>query len=266
MINFITSLNSELYKIYGKNFFESYERFASDDINLIVVFEGELPEQLPQKFKKIQFIEFNSTIHNQFISYFGHLLEAHGLRIQQNDPNAFHLHWDYRFNAIRFSFKIFAIDIARKLMDKNAFFAWIDADIKCLKKFTSRDLNQFMPDERSLMSYLGRSHFPPNNPYSECGFLGFNSNHPQIDNFIDRMVDIYKTGEIFSKKEWHDSWIWDEVRKEFEVQGVHFKNISGNAVHLEHPFINCGLGEYFDHLKGPERKKIGKSLDSDYQN
>ena len=63
------------------------------------------------------------------------------------------------------------------------------------------------------------------------------------------------------KKEWHDSWIWDEVRKEFEVQGVHFKNISGNAVHLEHPFINCGLGEYFDHLKGPERKKIGKSMD-----
>jgi hypothetical protein len=62
------------------------------------------------------------------------------------------------------------------------------------------------------------------------------------------------------------SEVWDEVRKEFEAHGVHFKNISGKAVHLEHPFINCGLGEYFDHLKGPERKKMGKSLDSDYEN
>ncbi len=78
------------------------------------------------------------------------------------------------------------------------------------------------------------------------------------------MKALYLTGEAFRFQEWHDSWLWDEVRKEFEAKGFAFKNISGKAAHLEHPFINCGLGVYFDHLKGPQRKQAGKSFDQDY--
>ena len=52
---------------------------------------------------------------------------------------------------------------------------------------------------------------------------------------------------------------------EFEAQNVIFKNISGDASVLEHPFINCGLGKYFDHLKGPQRKQIGHSFIKDYK-
>ena len=60
------------------------------------------------------------------------------------------------------------------------------------------------------------------------------------------MTDIYVTGEIFSLNEWHDSWIWDYVRLEFEKKKTKFKNISNI---YEHPYINSGLGEIFDHLK-----------------
>ena len=42
------------------------------------------------------------------------------------------------------------------------------------------------------MSYLGRE-----KNYSECGFLGFNLLHTEFKNFINRMTDIYSTGEIF---------------------------------------------------------------------
>lgn len=266
MINLITSLNSELYKKYGKNFFESYERFSANDIQLIVVFEGEIPQQLVKKYKKINFIRFNNEKHSRFLSYFGHFLEAKGLRIQESNTNQFSLNWDYRFDAIRFSFKIFSIDIVRNLLENNSPFAWIDADVKCLKNFSSKELLYFMPDEDQLMSYLGRTHFPlaPSTPYSECGFLGFNPNHPYTNNFIDRMIEIYCSGEIFSKKEWHDSWIWDEVRREFEQKSIKFKNISGKYSHTHHPFINCGLGNFFDHLKGPTRKEAGKSFEDDY--
>ena len=116
------------------------------------------------------------------------------------------------------------------------------------------------------MSYLGRDSFPKNNPYSECGFLGFNLKHKNFNNFLDRMIEIYITGEIFSFQEWHDSWIWDKVREEFEAEKISFKNISGNFSHVEHPFVNCGLQKFFDHLKGPDRKKKGQSFDQDFIN
>ena len=33
---------------------------------------------------------------------------------------------------------------------------------------------------------------------------------------VYRIIKIYTTGEIFSLQEWHDSYIWDHVRLEFE--------------------------------------------------
>ena len=112
------------------------------------------------------------------------------------------------------------------------------------------------------MSYLGRK-----NMYSECGFLGFNLKHNQFKDFIHRIINIYKSGEIFSLEQWHDSWIWDYVRMEFENESnTKFKDISGNGYDHEHVYINSGLEEYFDHLKGPVRKKTGHSFKEDYKN
>ncbi len=172
--------------------------------------------------------------------------------------------YSYRFDLVRFSYKIFAIEAARSELTPGEAFAWIDADVLCLKPFSAADLEPFMPGPDQIMSYLGRSRFPPNAPYSECGFLGFNPRHPLLDAFLDRMMAIYATGEAFSFQEWHDSWLWDAVRKEFQATGAAFKNISGVHEVLEHPFVNCGLGTYFDHLKGPGRKKAGRSAADDY--
>ncbi len=187
--------------------------------------------------------------------------------MQQKLPNGkietklFH---DFRFDAIRFSFKIFSLILSKK-KDKSLLpFAWIDADVRCLKNFSSQDIYPFMPETNQLMSYLGRDNFPPPSPYSETGFLGFNSEHPQIDPFLKRMEDLYLTGEFFTQKQWTDSWLWDYVRQEYEQKGIRFKNISGEFSHTDHPFINTGLGQYFDHLKGPERKKLGTSFAKDY--
>jgi hypothetical protein len=114
------------------------------------------------------------------------------------------------------------------------------------------------------MSYLGRN-FPLNDPYSECGFLGFNWRHPQVREFLNSVADVYSSGEIFSHRQWHDSWIWDQVRIQFERKAIQFKNISGAAYDTDHPFINSDLGNFFDHLKGPKRKELGKSFDEDYK-
>ena len=165
---------------------------------------------------------------------------------------------------MRFSFKIFSLLAARAHFGQDRAFAWLDADMRCLKGFTAADLDVFMPHGDEIMSYLGRSHYPQPEPYSECGFLGFNPAHDQTSPYLERMESLYLTGEIFSISQWHDSWLWDHVRKEFESEGHGFKNLSGEMMKEDHPFINCGLGAFFDHLKGPQRKKAGRSFDSDY--
>ena len=65
------------------------------------------------------------------------------------------------------------------------------------------------------MTFLARK-----NSYSECGFLGFNTKHEYFKQYIQSIIDIYVTGEIFSLEQWHDSWIWDYLRINFEKNMV----------------------------------------------
>ena len=61
--------------------------------------------------------------------------------------------------------------------------------------------------EDCMMTYLGRGQ------YSECGFLGFNMKHPEIQNYADEMLRMYNSDEIYNLIECHDSYVWDHVRK-----------------------------------------------------
>ena len=264
---FVTSMNQRLFSEYGERFIREFLQNKGNEIFLNIVFEDGIPNGLAL-LPGLNCLEIKDSNHPRFKSLFGKLYEANGWKIsQQKLPNGkietklFH---DFRFDANRFSFKIFSLILSKKKDKSSLPFAWIDADVRCLKNFSSQDIYPFMPEKNQLMSYLGRDNFPPQNPYSETGFLGFNAEHTKIDSFLKRMEDIYLTGEIFTQKQWTDSWLWDYVRREYEQKGIRFKNISGEFSHTNHPFINTGLGQYFDHLKGPKRKKLGKSFDKDY--
>jgi hypothetical protein len=259
----ITSFNERLLNQYGRRMVEEFSEKSDGSVKLKVIYEG---ISIPGiQLENVEFIVFNHPGHQQFVRKFGRLHEARGLRIEFLEDNQINLTRDFLFDAVRFSFKIFALMQALELfkLDKN--FAWLDADVRCLKNFGAADLLKFFPDDGQLMSYLGRTNFPRTGAYSDCGFLGFNRNHPQCANFLNRMADVYVTGEIFSHEQWHDSWIWDQIRLEFERAQVEFKNISGAAVNTKHPFINSDLGIYFDHLKGPLRKESGTSFAEDYK-
>ena len=57
--------------------------------------------------------------------------------------------------------------------------------------------------EDCMMTYLGRG-----GQYSECGFLGFNMKHPEIQNYADEMLRMYNSDEIYNLIEC-DSYVWD---------------------------------------------------------
>lgn len=259
----ITSFNEALFRQYGERMANEFEEVTDGSVKLVVVYEG---NNLPGIFfKHVKFIKFNSNKHEIFKRKFGNLHEAKGLRIHFEKDGRVNLSLDYRFDALRFSFKVFSLLQIIAEIETPDNFAWIDADIRCLQNINSNLLLNFFPDENQLMSYLGRDIHPEGGPYSECGFLGFNNKHPRVLDFLNRMASIYVDGEIFTYEQWHDSWLWDQLRIEFENDGVKFKNISGEASKSEHPFINSGLGVYFDHLKGPKRKINGSSFIEDYK-
>ncbi len=61
---------------------------------------------------------------------------------------------------------------------------------------------------------------------------------------------------IFTLDEWHDSFVFDAVRKQFNLNELNWS--SGIIKGEGHPLINSDWGAYLDHLKGA-RKDTGKS-------
>lgn len=259
---FITSINQKLFEKYGENFLSGWAKFAANDCKLIVCFEGEISDLVMKwNSSNTRIINIKSEAHNKFINKYSRFNEAKGIQFfaVKGEPGKVSYRYNYRFDAIRFAFKIFSFVKCFELGIIDNDFAWLDADVVCLKKFESGEMSQFFPSGDEVASYLGRDSFPQPNPYSECGFVGYNFNNSLTMKFIERSIEMYDHGDLFELKEWHDCMVFDSVRKSFEANGAKFKNLSEHLIGEEHPFMKTGLSEYFDHLKGPERKKIGHS-------
>lgn len=261
MKTLVSSMNLKLYQSYGKNFVDSWEAMADNDVRLVIFFEGNNNDIPKISSEQICIIPIESEIQAKFLSKFSNFTQANGIQLVKLEkfPGLAKYSYNFRYDAIRFSFKIFSLYkyIQSSLFTSN--FGWIDSDIVCLRKFSSEDLDEFFPEAHQIASYLGRDSFPKPNSYSECGFIGYNYNNPDCAKFIHTMLEMYMSGDIFMQKEWHDSFIFDVVRKDFETEGKTFKNISSKFMGEEHPFMKTNLGTYFDHLKGPERKLRGHS-------
>ena len=117
-----------------------------------------------------------------------------------------------------------------------------------------------------MVTYLGRQRFELNDggKYPECGFVGYNLRHPEIQNFVNEWEQLYVTDNVFKLLEWHDSFIFWHLSKKFKEE----KNIEVNdigyakGVKGHHVFVNSELGLYMDHMKG-KRKKVGTSAKKD---
>ena len=137
---------------------------------------------------------------------------------------------------------------------------WLDADIKTVKHISYEFLNSLV-DKKKYMSYLGRSHVKKENVrYSENGFTIFNTRHPLHDLFWNKMDQMYNGGELFKLTEWHDSFVFDQVRiyleKEKNCLNINISDFGIKDVGNEsHVFVASILGDYMDHKKGLRKQK-----------
>lgn len=165
---------------------------------------------------------------------------------------------DFRFNVFRFAHKVYAISKALKDV-KTKYLIWLDSDIKTHKKIPVSFLHSLVDDTRYL-SYLGRESISIKHlNYSECGFLIFNTEHFIHSQFWKDMMQMYDGGKLFQEKEWHDSYIFDVVRKNLEITS-NIKNINISDMGLvdikseDHVFVASVLGKFMDHKKGNRKQ------------
>ena len=171
----------------------------------------------------------------------------------------------FLWDAVRFSNKVFCIINAVRNSKDYDYVLWIDADTFTFRPVPLDFFQNLLPHD-TMLTYLGRENPTLNDGgvYPECGFVGYNLRHPEIQNFITDWENLYKTGEVFDILEWHDSFVFWHLSKIYRKN----KNIKVHDIGYQkgvkghHVFINSELGLYMDHFKG-KRKSRGTSAKKD---
>ena len=154
---------------------------------------------------------------------------------------------EWRTHAIKWVHKTFPLLSHVKKQDSGWLF-WLDTDAECFKKIDDKFLKSIC-DESKIVSYLGRK-----TNYSECGFMGFNLNHPQTKHFVDTWWNIYPSGKFTEISETHDSFLFDAVRKEYGKTEL-FDDLNIDSTTDKNPFGNSKIGSHFLHVKGQNKKQ-----------
>ncbi len=232
---------------YGLDLVESFFKFWPDNCKLLVYLEDGLDK-----------IDFDKIKHKvTFFDYHKHITDYHNFckkfkSYEEKQDN-------YRLNAFKFSYKIFAM---KKALSENYadHLIWLDADIRTIKPITEDFLNTFV-DKKKYASYLGRSHVKKENVrYTETGFIIFNTKHPIHSVFWQRIDEMYHGGELFKLPSWTDSHVFDAVRngleKEKDLLNINISDYGIKDIGNEsHVFVASLLGDYMDHKKGTRKEK-----------
>lgn len=161
----------------------------------------------------------------------------------------------FKWDAVRFAHKVYAIFDCAVKTDADVLI-WMDADTICHSAITMDDINRLIPTNKDLC-FLGRK-----GKFSECGLYAMNLKSKNIQVFLQEFQKMYDNAEngIFKLIEWHDSFVFDHVRKAVKLNELDWSShlITGEG----HPLINSDWGAYLDHLKG-DRKTLGRSKLSD---
>jgi len=169
---------------------------------------------------------------------------------------------NFKWDAVRFSNKVFTVIDAIKNIDAD-WIIWLDADSKTHSSVSLEFLQRVCPSSY-FVSYLGRRP----KYHSECGWVAYNNRHKDTQQFATEWRNLYMSGELFNLKEYHDSYVFDVLRKQYQEKGTQFYNLSPDLPGKGpgHPFIASELGTVMDHMKGARRKELGNSLPDDVVN
>jgi len=264
-IGVITTFNEAGMIQYGQRMIDTFYKTWPKEIQLFVYHEKCLP--LNPDPGRILFFELDRVEPlTAFKEKWKNVPKANGdvsadpIRSKRRDSGK-----GFKWNAVRFSHKVYAIfDCAKKSTVDTL--VWMDADTVCHSPISLEKIHKLIPNDKDLC-FLGRK-----GKFSECGLYSLSLKSKFVKRFLEEFQRVYDEAEngIFLMDEWHDSFVFDQVRK--RIVGMNELNWSENLGDLRpnsnnsigegHPLINSEWGAYLDHLKG-ERKKLGRSKRED---
>lgn len=254
----VTTFHEAGLKQYGQRMIDAFDQYWPHEVNLLVYAENCKPITGSHRVQVMDLLALSPDL-VRFKNKHANNPLANGTTpkiIPKNlKDNTFK--WD----AVRFSHKVFAVIHACKTVESD-WIIWLDADTVTFAPL-SLDFLHSICDQQAMACYLGRDA----KYHSECGWVAYNRRHPDLNSFIDRWRDLYVTEDIFRLDEYHDSFVFDVLRKDFQQQRrTRFHNLSPELPKKGpgHPFIASQLGLYMDHMKGSKRKSLGHSLPDDY--
>ena len=246
-VTVVTSFHARGYEDYGRRFIASFEQYWPFNYRLRLYLEGLRLESASPRISSYDLLATLPAL-AQFRQHHGGSAVRRG---RLPGPR-----YDYRYDAVKFANKAFAIAHAGRSC-RTRLLAWLDADTVTLKPVPASWLRDLIGNE-AFVAYLGRRWM-----HSETGFLAFDLGRPNARDFFGAYEALYTSGEIFNLREWHDCEAFDVTRAVFAGQErIRCRNLSQGET--MHPFANSPIGEYLDHLKGPDRKRDGRSADIDY--
>jgi hypothetical protein len=161
---------------------------------------------------------------------------------------------DWHHDAVRFSHKTYAT--FHSVDTSLDYLIWLDSDTEIYDIITPEYLLNLLP-KGNFVGYLGRE------KVSETGFLIFDMKHPSATDFFDRYQWYYDTDSIYSLPEFHDAYVFDIVRKEFEHSNK-IKSYNISPPNLKKGHFNVVFDGYMIHYKGDDKSqrdiKIAKAL------
>lgn len=254
-ISAVTTFNKAGYDKYGRRFLQTFIANWPKSVHLYVYAEG---CEVSETADNITVVDMN-TVCTKLIEF---------KKKWKNEPKANgdisrvprlaarkDSHKPFKWDAVKFSHKVYSIFHCAESLNEG-WLLWIDADTVCHSPINEDQLESFLPSQYELC-FLGRE-----KKFSECGLYGLNLNSITTRKFLQKFQELYDNAEqgIFTYEEWHDSFVFDEVRKLVNVKEL---NWSKGLIKVEgHPLINSAWGAYLDHLKG-DRKDLGRSKAKD---
>lgn len=244
----VTSCSAQGWEQYGRRFVETFARHWPKDVPLYLVSEDDLPHAEGVTMM-LDLMRHEPAA--EFLTRHRDNPRAHGRVRLEGDTGwsdkKLKAGYNFRYDAFRFSKKVFAIDmVASRFVDHGLLF-WVDADVVTFADVPPEFLEFLLPHDKALCC-LDRGE----DYHSECGVVGYNVAHDLGPLFIQEFAKLYASDDVFDLKEWHDSWVFDWLRRRMAIP---VKPISHCSRHQ--PFINSKLGRYMSHHKG-DLKKLEK--------
>lgn len=246
----ITTFHQPGLEQYAQRMIHTFEQHWPAEVDFIACAENCTPKTSRANTRVINLLDADEHL-RAFVERHRNNPLAHG---QAGPPEVWNPKKAFRWNAVRFAYKVFSVALCADQVE-SGWMIWLDADTHTHTPVPLNWLDNVCPTD-SMVSYLGRGE----KYHSECGWVGYNLDNPATRQFIQDFVKMYRTDAIFKEREWHDSYIWDVIRKRYQMTNKFFNlNSSWEDKGLAgHPFINSELGRYMDHVKG-KRKEAGMS-------